>query len=221
MNKDQRLLEEAYQSIYESVKEPLYFGPEEDKWMWRDWLSQLKHEIHEDGSISVSQSVTLSHYKSAIHERVPFNFRKVGGDFWCTDVSLTSLEGFPKEVEGDFACTGGSFASLKGAPEIVGGDFYCDHNKLTTLEGAPMKIKRVFNCHHNNLTSLKGAPKEVGDNFYCHENKLTSLDGAPEVIGGEFDSDQFTDEQYRNFVRKRKYVDGKLDKEFDIDLEDF
>lgn len=68
---------------------------------------------------------------------------------------------------------------------------------------------------------MQGAPKEVGGDFECSGNKLTSLEGAPEVIKGRFVSDQFSDEDYRAFVKKRKYVDGKLDKELDVDLDDF
>lgn len=218
MNKDQKLLEEAYQSICESTREPEYFGPERDKAMWMSWLKKLKHEVHEDGSISVDGRVDLSFDEDL--ERIPFNFRKVKGDFWCTKSKITSLEGAPREVGGDFACVG-KWTSLKGAPEIVGGAFFCDRSNLTTLEGAPIKVGGVFNCRNNNLTSLRGAPKEVGGTFYCRENNLTSLEGAPEVIGGDFASDQFTDEEYRAFARKRKFVDNKLDKEFDIDLKDF
>ena len=218
MNKDQRLLEEAYKAIYESLKEPTYFGPDRDKIMWMSWLKKLKHEVREDGSVSVDHRVDLSLDKDL--ERIPFNFRKVKGDFWCAESKLASLEGAPREVGGDFACIG-NMTSLKGAPEIVGGAFFCDHNNLTTLEGAPIKVGGVFNCRDNNLTSLKGAPKEVGGTFYCYGNNLTSLEGAPEVIGGEFESEQFSDEEYRAFARKRKYVDNKLDKDLDVDLGDF
>ena len=43
-------------------------------------------------------------------------------------------------------------------------------------------------------------------------------------IGCLIHSDQFTDEEYRKFVRERrikKKLDKELDKEFDIDLKDF
>jgi hypothetical protein len=197
MNKDQKLLEEAYQSIYESVREPLYFGPEEQERKWMKWLKKLKHEVHEDGSVSIHETAYL---ESKSLQRLPFNFKKVTQDFWCVRNNLTSLEGAPKEV---------------------GGNFFCDHNNLTTLEGAPIKVGKVFNCCNNNLTSLKGAPKEVGGVFWCLGNPLNSLEGAPEVIGEKFGSDQFSDEDYRDYIKHEKYVKGKLDKEFDIDLKDF
>jgi hypothetical protein len=68
---------------------------------------------------------------------------------------------------------------------------------------------------------LEGAPKEVGGDFNCSYNDLTSLEGAPEKIGGTFVHNTFSDEDYRNFVKKRAFVDKNLEKEFDIDLQDF
>ena len=177
MNKDQKLLEEAYQSIYESVKVLLYFGPENGKQGWLKWLKRLDYKVHEDGSVSVIQDIIM--WNQELTTRLPFNFKKVDGYFTCETNKLTTLE---------------------GAPAIVGGD---------------------FSCSYNELTSLQGAPKEVGGDFECSGNKLTSLEGAPEVIKGRFVSDQFSDEDYRAFVKKRKYVDGKLDKELDVDLDDF
>ena len=220
MNKDQRLLEEAYQSIYESTREPAYFGPVREKAMLMRWLKSLKHEVHEDGSVSVHQDVMLNDKKLT---RIPFNFRSITGSFYCNSNNLTSLEGAPKKVGGSFYCSNNNnLTSLEGAPKKVGGSFYCsNNNNLTSLEGAPEEVGGHFYCNYNNLTSLEGAPIEVGGDFYCNRNNLTSLEGAPEVIKGEFKSNQFSDADYRAFAKMRKYVDGKLDKDLDIDLEDF
>ena len=187
MNKDQKLLEEAYQAVYESLKEPLYFGPPDKKEAFMEWLKKLKHEVHEDGSVSIdgdvsfimnvfsqiSQSNSLGRY---LVDRLPFNFRKVTGRFFC-----------PSRLQ-----------SLKGSPEYVGGTFGCGANPPT-------------------LTSLKHSPKFVGGDFMCTSIRFDSLEGAPEVIKGEFDSDQFTDEEYRKFVRERK-IKQNLDKELSPDL---
>ena len=239
MNKDQKLLEEAYESIYESLKEPLYFGPIERKREFLDWLEKLKHEVHSDGSVSVEGDVNLI-VKSL--RRIPFNFGVITGNFYCYDNNLTSLEGAPievaggfycgnnnltslegapKKVGGIFSCSGNKLTSLEGAPIEVGGNFVCGNNNLTSLEGAPIEVGGNFNCGNNKLTSLEGAPKEVGGYFHCGNNKLTSLEGAPEVIKGEFSSNQFSDAEYRSFVKKRKYVDDRLSKDLNIDLEDF
>ena len=217
MNKDQKLLEEAYESIYESLKEPLYFGPIERKREHLNQLFNLKHEVHSDGSVSVEGDVLLKELDLDI---IPFKFRVVTGSFYCYNNNLISLEGAPKNVGGNFYCSNNNLASLEGAPEEVGVNFSCFSNSLTSLEGAPKKVGGSFYCHSNNLTSLEGAPKEVV-NFYCDNNKLTSLEGAPEIIKGDFRSDQFSEEDYRAFAKKRKYVEGKLDKDLNIDLDDF
>ena len=203
MNKDQKLLEECYQSIYESAREPLYFGPPDMKEAFMKWLSNLPHEVHEDGSVSVDGHASIpDDFNKTEMERVPFNFREVRGDFDCCNLGLTSLN---------------------GSPRIVTRSFDCQENKLTSLKGAPEVVGRNFQCRLNDLTSLKGAPKEVGNSFYCHyqKHKLTSLEGAPEVIKGNFVSDEFTDEDYRKFVKMRKYIEGKLDKDLDADLTGF
>ena len=69
-------------------------------------------------------------------------------------------------VKGEFYCTNNSLTSLEGAPEKVGGSFYCYNNSLTSLEGAPKKVGRDFYCDHNSLTSLEGLPKEIGGNLW-------------------------------------------------------
>jgi hypothetical protein len=176
VNKDQKLLEEAYQTVYQRHGEPLYFGPPERKEKFESWLILLDHEVHEDGSVSIQEDVNLSYLQI---QRLPFNFKNVKGDFMCYMDNLTSLQ---------------------GAPISVGGDFF---------------------CYYNNLSSLKGAPISVEGSFNCKFNKLASLQGAPEKIGGQFLSSQFSDKDYRDFIKHEKYVKGKLEKDFDIDLKDF
>jgi hypothetical protein len=208
MNKDQKLLEEAYQRIAESIKAPkplylpAYFGPEEEKDSWMEWLQRNllgNITINEDGSLTVKNSISLARRNS--EDRLPFNFKEVGK--W-------------------FDCSSNQFTSLEGSPEHIKGHFYCMDNKLTSLKGAPREVDGDFYCMGNKLTSLKGAPKEVDGDFYCHQMlSLVSLEGAPEKIGGTFVHDTFSDEDYKAFTKKRAFVDKNLDKEFDIDLEDF
>ena len=40
-------------------------------------------------------------------------------------------------VGGNFFCGNNNLTSLENCPKTVGGDFYCGYNKLTSLEGAP------------------------------------------------------------------------------------
>ena len=140
-----------------------------------------------DGSYDVDGDVDL---RDRGLLELPFRFRKVTGNFSCTDNQLTNLE---------------------GSPDSVGGNFYCSNNKLTSLYGAPDSVGRNFDCEYNKLTNLEGAPDSVGRNFYCFYNQLTSLDGAPNSVGGDFscfnNQKKFSEED----VRKVCVVKGKID----------
>jgi hypothetical protein len=81
-------------------------------------------------SADVSGSVNL--YNKGL-TRLPFQFGKVGGSFYCSDNRLTSLDGCPKKVGGDFDCDHNRLTSLDGAPKEVGGDFVCSADDLTDV----------------------------------------------------------------------------------------
>ena len=84
------------------------------------------YTINNDGSIDVEGSVNLSRKKLT---KIPFNFSKVSGNFYCTNNQLTSLDGAPNTVGGYFACYNNQLVSLEGAPNTVGGGFYCYNNQ--------------------------------------------------------------------------------------------
>ena len=124
-----------------------------------DYYGIKNWTLRSDGLVDVDGDVNLI-YKDLT--KLPLQFGRVTGSFYCFQNSLTTLKGGPKEVEGAF---------------------YCDHNNLTTLEGAPQEVGRDFLCFYNNLTTLEGGPKEVGGGLYCYYNNLTTLKGAPEYVG--------------------------------------
>ena len=136
------------------------------------------------GSLS---SKRLEKYIKPNGEGFTINFGNITGNFDCSNLGLTSLEGAPQKVGGSFYCSHNQLTSLKGASQKVGESFWGNDNKLISLEGAPQKVGRIFDCSNNQLTSLEGAPQmEVGGDFYCFKNKLTSLEGAPHTVGGSF-----------------------------------
>ena len=145
-------------------------------------------KLDSDGMYNVKGDVELAQFKHFVGPdgKLTVKFNKVTGDFYCTGLNLTSLEGCPKEVGESFYCGKNKLTTLEGAPKKVGGDFKCEKNQLTSLKGCPEKIPGEFDCGNNNLTSLEGGPKEVGDYFICRKNKLTSLKGAPKIVGGDF-----------------------------------
>jgi len=116
-----------------------------------------------NGVVDVDASVNLSSRKLT---KLPLQFGKVTGNFYCNYNQLTSLVGAPKEV------THG---------------FYCHSNKLTSLEGAPKTVRGIFDCTNNQLTSLEYAPEKLSGKFYCENNPLpkeiyTYKDHIKEII---------------------------------------
>jgi len=58
----------------------------------------------------------------------------VGGNFWCGNNNLTSLENCPKTVSGVFGCSSNFLKSLEGAPKFVGENFMCRFNSVKFTE---------------------------------------------------------------------------------------
>ena len=234
-SRDQRLLEEAYCRIYESVAEPLYFGPKEHKQKWMEWIAicSLNLKVNQDGTIDAKGSVDLDRerllsdpFKSLFPlETLPFQFKTVEKDFDCRHNNLSNLKGSPETVGGSFLCYHNSIESLEGAPKIVQGSFLCYDNRFSSLQGCPEVIGGKFDCSYSNITSLEGGPKIVYGDFDCTQTKLESLNGCPELIEGKFICDQFSDEDYRaaaKRIRRQKERDVTLSRDFDIDvLKDF
>ncbi len=102
-----------------------------------DYYGIKNWTLRSDGLVDVDGDVNLI-YKDLT--KLPLQFGRVTGNFYCFDLGLTTLE---------------------GAPEEVGGNFWCHDNKLTTLEGGPKEVCGDFFCYYNNLTTLKGAPEYI------------------------------------------------------------
>jgi len=99
-----------------------------------------------DGTVDIDGDVDLSALKL---KKLPFQFGKVTGYFYCSSNRLTSLQGAPESVGRDFWCANNLLTSLQGAPKSVGGSFYCSNNRLTSLQGAPKSVDGAFGCSGN------------------------------------------------------------------------
>jgi len=100
-----------------------------------------------------------------------------GGNFFCANNRLTSIEGAPSHVDGYFNCASNELTSLEGAPSRVDGNFDCAYNKLTSLEGAPSHVNGNFDCAYNELASLKDVHKHIAEIkgiFYALDNPINS-----------------------------------------------
>ena len=96
------------------------------------------------------------------------------GDLDLSDLKLTVLPDMLKDITvgGNFYCGNNNLTSLEGAPKSVGASFACSHNELTSLQCDHITVGGDFYCSFNKLTSLVGAPKSVGEDFICHSNNV-------------------------------------------------
>lgn len=102
----------------------------------------------------------------------------IEGNFYCSYLNLTTLEGGPRIVKKNFTCANNLLSSLKGGPEEVGENFNCSNNLLTNLEGCPDKVRSFYGAY-NKLNSLEGGPKIVNGTFNISNNLLQSLEHGP------------------------------------------
>jgi len=125
----------------------------------------------------------------------------IEGDFICSNLKLSTLENCPQIIKGDFDCSENFLKTLEECPKVVLGSFRCSDNNLISLEYSPTEV-RTFWAEKNQLVSLQGISKRIYSNCWVDQNPyLNSLDGCPEFIGGKFKADNFTDEQYREFIQ--------------------
>jgi len=73
------------------------------------------------------------------------------GDLDLSDLKLTVLPDMLKDITvgGNFYCGNNKLTSLEGAPTSVGRNFDCSHNELTSLEFAPKTVGEFFDCRYN------------------------------------------------------------------------
>jgi hypothetical protein len=89
------------------------------------------YTINDDMSIDVDGRVNLYDQRLS---KLPLNFNKVSGHFYCIVNQLTTLEGAPNTVGGNFNCQYNQLTTLIGGPEYVGCVFYCKYNPLKSSD---------------------------------------------------------------------------------------
>jgi hypothetical protein len=105
----------------------------------------------------------------------------VGGDFFCGENGLESLEYSPSQVGGRYNCNLNPLKSLEGCTQDIGSDFFCNGTGITSLKGAPDKLNGEFHATHNKLTNLEGLPSGISHRIDVSNNQLTSLKGMPKI----------------------------------------
>ena len=140
--------------------------------------NQRGWEINTDHSLEVSGNIYIS---GASYTKIPFNFKKVSGDFIFKDCNLDSLEGSPEDVGGSFIVSGNKLTDLKGGPKYVGNLYDCSKNFLSSLKGAPEIIRGDFDCSTNFLQTLDDGPKKIKGFYDCtNNNQLRTIGEQPD-----------------------------------------
>jgi hypothetical protein len=106
--------------------------------------------------------------------KLPVEFNRVTGDFYCHSNDLITLDGCPEYVGGNFSCNNNQLTSLIGAPKYVAGFFSANANKLTSVEGLSEYIGGDFACFNNDLRTLDDILKHVHGRILCLGNPLDS-----------------------------------------------
>lgn len=130
------------------------------------------YTINSDGSVDVRGNVDLSNRKLT---KIPLNFNRVEGDFYCAFNNLQTLEGCPKIVTGGFYCRNNQLSKLDRRPLTVEGDFYCSSNNLITLEGCPNIVRGNLRCLHNKIMTLEWYPKLIEGLLICEGNPFHEI----------------------------------------------
>ena len=199
-NKDQKQLNLIYE---EKTARPYYFGKEYDRVHWLDFLKWdfPNYTVNPDGSLNLVGNISIS-------EPIPFIINKIKGNVtYIYEKGLykpnESLKGAPKDIDGNFTCQFYGVRSLKQGPVKITGDFSVWGNRFSDLQGSPLEIGKNFDVSMNKrLKTLEGGPEIVRGNYVCGGCPgLTSLKGAPDHIGGKFINDNFTDEDYREYIK--------------------
>ncbi|HYD16914.1 MAG TPA: hypothetical protein VEF76_00380 [Patescibacteria group bacterium] len=84
----------------------------------------------------------------------------VGGNFFCGNNGLETLDGATQEIGGGFNCKDNKLTNLRGGPQQVGDDYIVENNRLETLAGAPPSLSGIFNILQNPvIQDFEHAPK--------------------------------------------------------------
>ena len=175
---------------------------------WDSWLKQHKHQIHEDGSVSIFENVDISNQKL---KKLPFKFREVTGDFNCYNNQLTSLQDVPQKVGGTFSCNMNQLTDLLGGPKIVRGSYYCSNNQLTSLAGVASKIGGELDCSDNQLTQLTPITLLTARDIVCDGN-IASEEDLLETLS------DFKWEEWLKQYNHQIHEDGSVSIFGDVDL---
>lgn len=158
----------------------------------------MSHEFHRD------------YVKNYVYDgklKYDLSHRLIEGDFDCSNLNLTTLEGVPSSITGKFNCKSNNLMSLEFAP-LECGELEISDNPIENL--LPLNTGKrdyeIFTCHYTRIENLKGLKDvnirrlRIGNNKY-----FNSFEGIPFNIKPS-DLDVTTDYDYNLMTQLSWYA---------------
>lgn len=122
----------------------------EEKYLF-NWCFGFKSwKWNEDGSVDVVEDVLIGDDDQ--FKKLPVRFRKVNGNFYCSNNILETLEGCPEYVEGWFGCSKNNLKSLDFLPKEIGSGCYVyDNPGNFTVEDVSKRSKVYGGIYIKNM----------------------------------------------------------------------
>jgi len=143
----------------------------------------------------LSQHFTRSDIQKLVYRgKLQYDFSNVSvaGDFDCSYMGLTTLEGCPIKVERSFNCSNNKLIDLKGAPITVNGFFNCSGNQIRSLIDLNDNKRfyyDLFICRNTKIRNLIGLQRAQIKKIDIRDNRfLKSIEGMPHnsLLEGNF-----------------------------------
>ena len=144
---------------------------------WLDKHGVIGYDVNPDTYvINVDGDVVLE--ETFYHNRLPFKFGDITGEFSAGSTGITSLHNGPNSVGGNFSCSHNSphgtnkgLTSAVGSPNVVGGTADYENNPITSIEGLPREVGKDLDLAGTKIKSLMGL------------NKITRKIGRALILG--------------------------------------
>lgn len=140
------------------------------------------YHINTDYSVDVYGSVNIRNLGYYVNT-IPIIFNKIYGDFYASEIGLTTLINSPTYVSGDFNCSHNYIESLEHCPKFIGGRFKVNNNLIKSLDLLSEDIMGSINISHNKLETLIGLPRYIDGDLDISYNSLEKIDVRCGVSG--------------------------------------
>ena len=138
--------------------------------------------INTDYSVDVYGSVNIRNFGGYVNT-IPIIFNKIYGNFYASEIGLTTLINSPVHVDGNFDCSNNLLESLEHCPKFVGGKFKANNNLIKSLDFFPETINSSINLSNNKLESLVGLPRVITGDLDISYNLLEKIDVRCDISG--------------------------------------